>query len=328
MEDAFRDGRGSAKVGCMIKRLIHFLFVLIVLGLLAGIPCLWMVRRSYSDPEVHYFYTSENSEKSESGSSDSLRFAVMTDLYSYVFEGGNGVISDLVGSTFPDAILIGGNLIGKDTMDITQITDLIKKLSSIAPVYYSYGEQELEYVRKQIGDNAGAEAADPLREALEKAGAIVLNEEFKDTKLYGVDVRIGGMTENAYNMTGPQGEVKKDCEKTYSFLNEYQNTESLKIMMSIRPESFLFGDACEKWNIDYVVSGNELGGLVVLPHYGPVFSQSQGRFPEYIHGLYEKGNIRMLITSGLSAPKSRIPRFNNPPEIAVLDIDGLQRSAQ
>lgn len=312
----------------MIKRLIHFLFVLFVLALILGLPCLWMVRRSYSDPEVHYFYSNEKAGNSENSSSDSLRFVVLTDLYSYVFEGGNGVISDLVGSTFPDAILIGGNLIEKDTKEITQITDLIRKLSSIAPVYYSYGEQELEYVRKQIGDNAGAETVDPLRDALEKAGAVVLNEEYKDTKLYGVDVRIGGMTENAYNMTGPQGEVKKDCEKTWNFLNEYQDTGSLKVMMSIRPESFLFGDACEKWNIDYVVSGNELGGLVVLPHYGGVFSQSQGRFPEYIHGLYNKGNVQMLITSGLSAPESRIPRFNNPPEIAVLDIDGLSRSAK
>ena len=312
----------------MIKRLIHFLFVLFVLALILGIPCLWMVRRSYSDPEVHYFYSNEKAGNSENSSSDSLRFVVLTDLYSYVFDGGNGVIADQIGSTFPDAILIGGNLIDKDAKEITQITDLIRKLSSIAPVYYSYGEQELEYVRKQIGDNAGAEAVDPLRDALQKAGAVVLNEEYKDTKLYGVDVRIGGMSENAYNMTGPQGEVKKDCEKTWNFLNEYQDTESLKVMMSIRPESFLFGDACEKWNIDYVLSGNELGGLVVLPHYGGVFSQSQGRFPEYIHGLYNKGNVQMLITSGLSAPEGRIPRFNNPPEIAVLDIDGLQRSAR
>ena len=42
--------------------------------------------------------------------------------------------------------------------------------------------------------------------------------------------------------------------------------------------------------------------------------------------------MNLFITSGLSAPgklfsrENPIPRFNNPPEIAVLDISGLSRS--
>ena len=97
-------------------------------------------------------------------------------------------------------------------------------------------------------------------------------------------------------------------------------------MLSIRPESFIYSDACDKWDIDLVVSGNLIGGLVVLPKYGGVFGNSQGYFPEYVHGLYEKGDVKIFITSGLSAPKGTIPRFNNPPEIAVIDIDGLSRA--
>ena len=40
--------------------------------------------------------------------------------------------------------------------------------------------------------------------------------------------------------------------------------------------------------------------------------------------MYEKDNVDLFITSGLSAPKALIPRFNNPPEIAVLDISDLE----
>ena len=310
----------------MIKKFFHFIFVLLILALIIGVPASWMLYRSYNDPEVHYFSAEE--EKGE----DSLRFVVISDLFGYVFEGGNGVIADLAGNTSPDAILIGGNMIASDTEDITPLTDLIKRLVQIAPVYYSYGEQELRYVKKQTADSSGAVQADRLREALTQAGAVVLNEEYADVSLYGIDTRIGGMYNNAYEMTGLDHKVKRRYESTYKFLTDYQNTDRFKIMLSSRPESFVYADACDTWKVDLVVSGNDLGGLVVIPHYGGLFGGSQGYFPPYIHGMYEKGDVDLFITSGLSAPgrpltrENPIPRFNNPPEIAVLDISGLSKT--
>ena len=300
----------------MIKKLIHFIFVLLLLALIIGIPGAWMLQRSYSDPEVHYYYTKE-------GEGDqSLRFVVLSDLYGYVFEDGNGVIADRAGNTFPDAILIGGNMSTAGTEELTPLTDLIKRLVQIAPVYYSYGEEELKYVKNHTSEK---DSTDPLREALEKAGAVVLNESYADTNLYGIGVRVGGMYNNAYELTNLRNEVKKRYEGTWNFLSDYQNTENLKIMLSIRPESFLYSDACKNWDVDLVVSGNDLGGLVVLPHYGGVFGGSRGYFPEFVHGLSEKDGVKLFLTSGLSAPRGMIPRLNNPPEIAVVDIDGLSR---
>ena len=301
----------------MIKKLFHFIFVILLLAVIIGVPGGWMYYRSYNDPEVHYFYTKEGEGE------QSLRFVVVSDLYGYVFEGGNGVIADLAGNTFPDAILIGGNMITEDTKEITPLTDLIKRLTQIAPVYYSYGEQELKYVKANSGRDG---EADPLREALEKAGAVVLNEEYTDVSIYGVNTRIGGMYNNAYEMTNLRGQLKKRYEGTWNFLNEFQESDSLKIMLSSRPESFIYADACDRWNVDLVVSGSDLGGLVVIPYYGGLLGGSQGYFPEYIHGMYEKGDVNLFITSGLSAPAGYIPRLNNPPEIAVLDIDGLTMS--
>ena len=149
----------------LIQFLIHLIFVLFILALVIGVPAAWMIRRSYSGPEVHYFYTklerdaeepegpgSEETksegpdetgseepgpEETEAEEPGSLRFVVLSDLYGYVFDGGNGIIADLVSNTFPDAILIDGNLIDGNTDEITQTTDLIKRLSQIAPVYYS-----------------------------------------------------------------------------------------------------------------------------------------------------------------------------------------------
>ena len=70
--------------------------------------------------------------------------------------------------------------------------------------------------------------------------------------------------------------------------------------MTDGPESFIYGDACEKWSVDLVVSGKTLGGKAVIPFKGGVFGGSQGYFPEYVHGLYKKGDVILFITSGLS----------------------------
>lgn len=312
----------------MFKKLIHFIFVLFILALVIGVPAGWMLLRSYNDPEVHYFYTEKIPDEGaeEQTGEESLRFVVLSDLYNYVFEGGNGEIADLVSNTFPDAILVSGNMISADAENTDVIVSLMKRLVMIAPVYYTYGEQEMKYVSSHSEAAAGAEtdSIDPLREVLEKEGVVVLNEEFTDVNLYGVSVRIGGMFNKAYEMTNLRGEVKKSSKTTWKFLKKFQKAESYKIMLCSRPQSFIYGNACKDWNVDLVVSGGDLGGLVVLPHYGGVFGGSGNYFPEYIHGMYERDNVNIFISSGLSAPRQLIPRFNNPPEVAVLDITGLE----
>lgn len=301
----------------MIRKLFHFIFVLLLLALIIAVPANWMLRRSYNDPEVHYFYTEE---KVQNGG-ESLRFAVLSDLYNYVFEGGNGAVSELVADTSPDAILISGNMITSDAEDLSPVTDLIRDLVRTAPVYYAYGDQELKYVRAHTGGEENP--ADPLRDLLEKAGATVISGEYKDVVLYGIPTRIGSINDRAYELTMPGGSVKRKYEDTYKLLKAFQDTDSFKVMIASRPESFVYGDACKSWDVDLVVSGGNLGGLVVLPRLGGVFGDANHYFPEYVHGMYEKDGVNLFITSGLSAPKGGIPRFNNPPEVAVLDIKGL-----
>ena len=307
-----------------MRGLIRFIFHFIILVLVIGIGVRWLVGRSYSDPEVHYFHIEEKSASGEENNgTEGLRFAVLSDLYNYVFEGGNGVIADRISDTSPDAVLICGNMISSDAEDTMIVENLIKSLSQIAPVYYAYGDQERGYVKRH---REGA-AEDPLREAIEKSGGIVLDEEFKDAVIYGVPVRIGAVADKAYELTNLRGEVKKKYESTYEFLSNFQDTGDLRILMSNDPANFIFGDACEQWGVDILLCGHILGGRVVLPYYGGVFGEAQGYFPDYVHGLYDKGNAAMLITSGLSAPKELIPRLNNPPEIAIVDIEGLHRTS-
>ena len=103
-------------------------------------------------------------------------------------------------------------------------------------------------------------------------------------------------------------------------LDRFQNTDRYKIMLCHRPDSFVFGDASDYWKIDLVISGHDHGGQVVIPFKGGLYGGDQGWFPPYVHGLYRTGRIRLFVTSGLSSEKQKLPRWNNRPEIAVLNV--------
>lgn len=81
-----------------------------------------------------------------------------------------------------------------------------------------------------------------------------------------------------------------------------------------------YGYRSDYWKIDLVISGHDHGGQVVIPFKGGLYGGDQGWFPPYVHGLYRTGRIRLFVTSGLSSEKQKLPRWNNRPEIAVLNV--------
>ena len=64
------------------------------------------------------------------------------------------------------------------------------------------------------------------------------------------------------------------------------------------------------------------GILIFIPFLGGLWAPEQQWFPEYVHGFYEKDNLDIFITSGLSSNKKLLPRFNNPAEIVSLTLLG------
>lgn len=133
---------------------------------------------------------------------------------------------------------------------------------------------------------------------------------YENLQKYYPGVRVVIADDSAENLTG---DVR-------DFLEEFQNTDRYKIMLCHRPDSFVFGDASDYWKIDLVISGHDHGGQVVIPFKGGLYGGDQGWFPPYVHGLYRTGRIRLFVTSGLSSEKQKLPRWNNRPEIAVLNV--------
>ncbi len=56
-----------------------------------------------------------------------------------------------------------------------------------------------------------------------------------------------------------------------------------------------------------------------MPIIGGLIAPDQGWFPKYDAGLYEKGNMEMIVSRGIG--NSIIPvRINNPPEVVAVSI--------
>ena len=274
-----------------------WLFV-IVLTLLA--LCFYEVYASENFLTVNQF--SYDSDKIN----NPVRIVILSDLHNHDF---GEELPEMVKEQNPDLILMAGDMIDHDKKDGNQVYGLIKLLKKTAPVYYAVGNHEERYLK---------ENPDYL-DQVEESGAVLIEKNTEDIIVNGNHIRIGGMYAYLFGMTDNNaGSASEDIKE---YMESYTDTDIFKIFLAHRPDSFVFGDVSKVYDIDLVVSGHMHGGQVIIPFVGGLYGGDLGWFPKYYHGMYEKDLIHLLITSGLGSSKKAFPRFNNRPEIMVLDLE-------
>lgn len=242
--------------------------------------------------------------------SNSIKLVVISDLHDNQIGKKNKKLIKKINSIFPNIILVAGDMVNKDSKDSKIVINFMKQLCENHKVFYSLGNTELDYI--------DASESDLIKE-LEDVGVTVLDNEYKDIKVNGNIIRIGGMYDYAFGLKNNKlGDTKQ--KSIYNFLCDFEDTNIYKIMLAHRPDSFIFNDATKDWDIDLVVSGHTHGGQVVLPFKGGLYVSDQGWFPKYAKGIFNLNNTKILITSGLGDGKQKLPRFNNPPEIVNLKL--------
>ena len=245
------------------------------------------------------------------GESPDVRAAVISDLHGNSFGEYNAELISRIEREKPDIIFILGDMMNSDG-DAGELFDLCFKLSDIAPTYYALGNHELEYMKAAQAD---------LVSLIESSGVAVLEREYADIDVNGTALRVGGMFDYAFAAGTTESTSAENMDPAvFGFLSDFENTDRYKIMLCHRPDSFIFGDAAQTWDVDLVLSGHTHGGQVRLPVLGGAFAPDQGRFPSYDAGLFEKGKVWLFITRGLGSQPSTVPRINNLPEIAVLSL--------
>lgn len=279
----------------IIKRLVIIFFILI----LACLASIWI---SYNWLTVTHF-TVRSSKISEP-----FRIVLVSDLHEHQFGRDNEKLAEKIREQSPDLIVIDGDMINGDSENADTAVELVRALKEAAPVYYSFGNHEYSYME------AGHE---DLTEELEAAGAVVLNYQSIDIDVKGNQIRLGGLYEYGFE-TGMQSE--EENERAIPYLEEYADTDRYLIMCAHRPESFYPWDMADQWGIDLVLSGHLHGGQVIIPGVGGLYNSLDGFFPKFDYGQYKLGDSDMVITRGLGSNPKMLPRFNNPPEIAVVEV--------
>ena len=269
------------------------------------IICLVSIWTSYSFLETTYFeYTSPKLD-------NEVKAVILSDLHDHEFGSNNEKLIYKVKSEEPDIIFVLGDMLNSDSDTANVAVEVTKRLSKIAPVYYALGNHEIDFMEKHKD----------LIEELEYTGGTVLDLESQDIKVNGQKIRLGAMYDYAFALDGDNTTKRKNMKpEVYKFLTAYQDTEAFKLMLSHKPDSFIFGEAPSTWDIDLVVSGHDHGGQVILPFIGGVFGGDQGWFPEYVYGLHSLENYDILITRGLGSNPKILPRMNNRPEVMVLTL--------
>lgn len=283
-----------------MKKTIKILVIIFFILILACLASIWV---SYNWLTVTHF-TVRSSKISEP-----FRIVLVSDLHEHQFGRDNEKLAEKIREQSPDLIVIDGDMINGDSENADTAVELVRALKEAAPVYYSFGNHEYSYME------AGHE---DLTEELEAAGAVVLNYQSIDIDVKGNQIRLGGLYEYGFE-TGMQSE--EENERAIPYLEEYTDTDRYLIMCAHRPESFYPWDMADQWGIDLVLSGHLHGGQVIIPGVGGLYNSLDGFFPKFDYGQYKLGDSDMVITRGLGSNPKMLPRFNNPPEIAVVEVE-------
>lgn len=281
-----------------IKRMI--LLIILVFALFAGIG---YYISAYCITVTNYSVTSEKLE-------NLVRIVQLTDLHNSEFGADNWKLVEKVAAQKPDLILITGDLLNSDEENMDIAVTLVESLVEIAPVYFSYGNHEEEYESLYgVGITA----------LLEQAGATVLEYTYEDIVINGQPLRLGGIY--GYCLPAKFLETDEADPEECAFLEEFQDTEQYTILMSHMPVCWLVNDGLDEWDVACVFSGHVHGGEVILPFIGGLYAPDFGWFPGKLQGVYhsEDGDKTLVLSRGLGTTEL-IPRFNNIPEVVVVDL--------
>jgi len=171
---------------------------------------------------------------------------------------------------------------------------LLHRLARAYPVYFVHGEHDNDKVYEQ---------------RLTKAGVDVLDYQWRDIQVGSSMVRLYGITNVFYT-------------ETFDLTNEFVLEDGVYNILAAHIANFRdFAD----FGMDLSLCGDTHGGQVRLPYVGALTNggtwlpERQNGDRRYMKGLYELGDSRLFVSSGLG--NYPIPfRFWNRPEVAVITL--------
>ena len=211
-----------------------------------------------------------------------MRLAVASDLHSDPFDD---VLEEF---SRCDAVLIPGDLVDRHRRDNENAYRFLDIVPEIVPVFYSVGNHERKFKRREAYMQKVAESR-----------VVLLDNE--STDFHGV--RIGGLSSARE-------------EPDLAFLDRFEKEDGYRLLLCHHPE--VWRDYVDGRDIDLTLCGHAHGGQIQFFGRG-LYAPGQGLFPKLTHGLH--GGGKMLISRGMTnGAKPRVPRINNPCELIILNL--------
>ena len=279
------------------------LWIIVLLAVLGVALCVWMYRH-WDDETLtiaHY--------EVETDFAEPIRIVQLSDLHSHVFGTDNDMLVELVAQLQPDLITMTGDMLDKQDVDASVACSLIRDLQKIAPVYYCYGNHEMDWMQRTGID---------LNSQLSEAGAVVLDAAYTDIVIKGQNLRIGGF-DGYYRYWGMMTSSKTDGEAWETFADAFENTEKFKLLLCHIPTGWIDWGDINKSPVNLVLTGHYHGGQIRLPLVGGVYAPYVGFCPENTEGMYVGKTATAILSTGLGSSPG-IPRINNPPQVVVVDL--------
>ncbi|MHC5293575.1 metallophosphoesterase [Listeria welshimeri] len=236
-----------------------------------------------------------------------IQLVQISDLHYSEFGNKNKKLLEKVTELEPDVIAITGDLFDRQGDSVPK--SLIKKLTKIAPVYYSPGNHEY--------DIEGA-YEDDYKPFLEDVGAINLEDKTATIDVRGQKFQLSGLRSSA-NLTYDYPYYEEGLAE----IKMQQDPKYYQVLLSHMPDYFeLYVDN----GFDLTLSGHTHGGIVRIPftNIGAIAPGPQRTIlPKYVYGQHTKDGKTMIISAGLGAGsfhQKAFPRLGNPYEIVAVTI--------
>lgn len=251
---------------------------------------------------------------------DGFRILQLSDMHNCVYGREAERLIKIAERNKPDVIVITGDSFDSRRCQYFDSLDIIKKLTSVCPVYFITGNHE--------------ELSPRLRKIflteITKSGVKVLDGETAKITRGEDTVYLSGISD--FTSFAPEmGLLQKaldknlDCEELNSMKDAFREKlkafsqkkpEGFNVLLSHRPEMH---EAYSENGYDLVFCGHAHGGQFRIPPVGAIYSPGQGFFPKYSEGPHLFGNTTMIVSRGMGNSSFPI-RINNKPEIVLCEI--------
>lgn len=264
--------------------------LLIILYLYWGNHAVTTTHYHYSHPDIPEAF-------------DGYTIVQISDLHNMAYDD----LPDRVAEEQPEIIVVTGDLIDRNRTDIPIAVSFMDEMMDIAPVYFVSGNHEV--ASKKYND---------LMNELDQIGVQILDDSYTVLEEDGEPIGLLGLADPLLIQEDELDEAGTGDNILRTRLNRLKNDAGtdFTILLSHRPERF---DIYVEAGIDLALTGHAHGGQIRLPFIGGLYAPTQGFFPDYTEGMYEKDGTSMLVNRGLG--NSIFPfRILNRPEIVAITL--------